>query len=129
MAVYRDLYPAGQHAEQALPEERKAILERVATQPLLNRMLRGIAALRATDRVTWGNPVLHTFDVQVKDDRATLHDCQDTSRTGQANAKTGERLIHGKSRTHLVATLLRGVDGAWRISTLEQVNEPCSPAA
>lgn len=129
VAVYRDLYSSGQLAERTPANGREPILARVAAQPLLNRMLRGIAALQATDRVTWGSPVIHTFNVAIKDDRATLHDCQDATGTGQADAKTGERLTHGKSGTHLVATLRKGKDGAWRISTLEQVKEPCSPAA
>ncbi|WP_203883445.1 hypothetical protein [Planotetraspora kaengkrachanensis] len=129
VAVYRDLYPAGQRAEQTPPEERRAILEDVATQPLLDRMLRGIAALRVTRRVTWGTPVIHAFDVEIKDDRATLHDCQDGTKSGQADDKTGERLTHGKSGTHLIATLQTGEDGVWRVSKVEQVKAPCSPVA
>jgi len=127
VAVYRNLYPAGQRAEKTQPEERKAILEDVATQPLLNRMLRGIAALRTTGRVTWGSPVVHASDIKIKGDRATLHDCQDGSHSGQADDKTGKRLTHGKTGTHLVATLRKGDDGAWRVSKVEQVEEPCSP--
>ncbi|MBO4269073.1 hypothetical protein [Microbispora triticiradicis] len=129
LAVYRDLYPAGQRAERAYPAERKAILEHVATQPLLNRMLRGIAALRATHRVTWGNPEHHPFDVRIERDRAILHDCQDARKGGQADDRTGKRLTHGTSRIHLVATLTKGADGAWRVSKVEQVKEPCSPTA
>ncbi|MEV4105706.1 hypothetical protein AB0J42_36160 [Nonomuraea sp. NPDC049649] len=125
--MYRNLYSVGQRAEEAQPQERKAILEDVATQPLLDRMLRGIAALRTTGRVTWGSPVVHTFDIEIKGDRATLHDCQDGSHSGQADDKTGKRLTHGKSSTHLVATLYKGDDGAWRVSKVEQVEEPCSP--
>jgi hypothetical protein len=129
LAVYRNLYPAGQRAEKTSPEERKAILESVATQPLLDRMLRGIAALRTTGRVTWGSPVIHASDIEIKGDRATLRDCQDGTKSGQANDKTGERLTHGKGGTHLVATLRKGKDGAWRVAKVEQVKEPCSPAA
>lgn len=127
--AYRSLYPLGQRAEQTEAASRRTILARVATEPLLSRMLRGIAALRATDRVTWGTPVVHAFEVKVEDKRATLHDCQDATRTGQADARTGRHLTHGKSRTHLVATLNRGEDGVWRVSTLEQLEKPCSPAA
>lgn len=127
LAVYRSLYPTARKAEQALPGERRRLLEQVATQPLLDRMSRGIAALRATGRVTWGMPVLHPYEVRVEGDRATLHDCQDDTGTGQADDRTGKRLTHGVRNVHLVATLLRGEDGAWRLSTLEQVKEPCSP--
>ncbi|MEZ0076285.1 hypothetical protein [Planotetraspora sp. GP83] len=129
LAVYRNLYPSGQRAERALPAERQTILERVATQPLLSRMLRGIAALRATHRVTWGHPEHHTFDVRIKGDHATLHDCQDARKGGQSDDRTGQHLTHGMSRIHLVAALAKGADGAWRVSKVEQVKEPCSPTA
>ncbi|MEV4218806.1 hypothetical protein [Nonomuraea sp. NPDC049725] len=126
LGAYRELYPAGQRAEKALPAERRMILAGVAAQPLLDRMLRGIAALRATSRVTWGSPVIHASQVEIKDDRATLHDCQDGSNSGQADDKMGERLTHGKSGTHLRATLHKGKDGAWRVSKVDQLEEPCS---
>ncbi|MFC0554904.1 hypothetical protein ACFFHJ_28800 [Planotetraspora thailandica] len=129
VAAYRDLYPAGQRAEHAPPEERRAILDDVATQPLLDRMLRGIAALRVTGRVTWGAPVIHAFEVRIEEDRATLHDCQDGSKAGQADDKTGKHLTRGSTGTHLIANLSKGTDGAWRISKVEQVDEPCSPAS
>ncbi|WP_433432252.1 hypothetical protein [Nonomuraea sp. CA-141351] len=125
--AYRNLYVSGQQAERTSPERRRPLLANVATQPLLDRMVRGIAALQATGRVTWGNPVLHTFDVKVNGDKASLHDCQDATETGQADAKTGERLTHGTTDTHLVVTFRKGEDGAWRASTLEQVDGPCSP--
>ncbi|GGP14162.1 hypothetical protein GCM10012278_68850 [Nonomuraea glycinis] len=135
MAVYCDLYPAGQRAEKTSPEERKAILEDVATQPLLDRMLRGIAALRVTGRVTWGSPVVHASDIEITGDQATLHDCQDGSGAGQADDKTGKHLTRGTGGTHLVATLHKGKDGARRVSKVEQVEQvervekPCSPTA
>ncbi|MFC5830043.1 hypothetical protein [Nonomuraea insulae] len=125
--AYQNLYTAGQQAEKTPADQRRLILADVAADPLLNRMLRGIAALQATGRVTWGTPVLNTFDVKVDDDTATLHDCQDDTKTGQADAKTGERLTHGTTGTHLVVTYQKGKDGIWRASTLKQVDDPCSP--
>ncbi|MFI6321606.1 hypothetical protein ACIBG8_29005 [Nonomuraea sp. NPDC050556] len=122
---YRDLYPAGQSAERAEPRQRKEILGQYATDPLLSRMSRGIAALRVTGRVTWGLPVIHPYDLQIEGDTATLHDCQDARKTGQADDKTSERLTHGTANTHLRATLRKGADGAWRVATLEQLEEPC----
>jgi hypothetical protein len=127
-SAYRNLYVVGQRAEQASPEQRRSVLATVATQPLLDRMLRGIAALQATGRATWGMPVHHTFDVKINGDKATLHDCQDATKTGQADAKTGRRLTHGMTGTHLVVSFRKGKDGAWRASTLEQVDDSCSPA-
>lgn len=129
LAVYRELYHAGPRAEQAPPEERRAILEQVATQPLLDTMLKGIAALRASGRVTWGQPDLHTYDVQVHGDRAALHDCQDARKAGQADDRTGKRLTHGMPATHMVAALVKETDGEWRVAKVDQLEQPCSPAA
>ncbi|MGW4792715.1 hypothetical protein ACWEPC_09940 [Nonomuraea sp. NPDC004297] len=92
-------------------------------------MLKGITALRSHGRVTWGQPVLHTFDVQVQGDRAALHDCQDARKAGQADDRTGKRLTHGMPATHMVAALVKDADGAWRVAKVEQLEEPCSPPA
>jgi hypothetical protein len=40
-------------------------------------MLKGIAALRAQGRVTWGQPI---FQVDIRGDGALLRDCQDARR-------------------------------------------------
>ncbi|MEV0168978.1 hypothetical protein [Nonomuraea fuscirosea] len=127
--MYRELYVAGPRAEHAPSAKRRAILERVAAPPLLDTMLKGITALRASGRVTWGQPVLYTFDVRVQGDRADLHDCQDARKAGQADDRTGKRLTHGMPATHMVAALIKGTDGAWRVAKVEQLEEPCSPAA
>ncbi|MFG1697244.1 hypothetical protein [Nonomuraea sp. NPDC049309] len=129
LAAYRELYRAGPRAEQVPADERRAILAQVATQPLLDTMLKGIDALRASGRVTWGQPVLHVFDVQVQGDRAALHDCQDARKAGQADDRTGKRLTHGMPRTHMVAALVKEPDGVWRVAKVDQLEEPCSPAA
>jgi hypothetical protein len=126
--VYRELYNVGPRAERASSDERRAILKQVATQPLLDTMLKGITALRAQGRVTWGQPVLHPFDVQVHGNRAALHDCQDARKAGQADDRTGKRLTHGMPATHMVAALVKEDDGRWRVAKVDQLEEPCSPA-
>jgi hypothetical protein len=129
LAVYRELYRAGPRAEHARPEERRAILEPVATQPLLNTMLKGIAALRAGGRVTWGQPIFHIFKVDIRGNAAVLHDCQDLRQAGQTDYRSGKRINHGMSNTYIIAALAKGADDVWRIGKMEQLTEPCSPAA
>lgn len=125
IAAYKGIYLAGRRAEHTPDGQRKPIIAPYATEPLLSRMLRGIVALRATGRFTWGMPVIHPFDVKIRGQKATLHDCQDDRNTGQMDEKTSKRVLHGSENTHLVATLLL-VDGTWKVSTLEQVRQPCS---
>lgn len=127
VGAYDALWPAGQRAEAAPEADRQAILTPVATSTQLATMLDGIAALRAADRRTWGQVVLHPYDVQVNGDTATVQDCQNDSRAGQMNASTGQRLTHGGPAVHLQATLRRGADGAWRVARIVQVSQPCLP--
>lgn len=129
MAVYREVYRAGPLAERAQPEERRAILKPVATQPLLGTMLKGIAALRAQGRVTWGQPDFHIFEVDIRDDGALLRDCQDARKAGQADDRTGKRLTHGMPHTYMVAALTKEADGVWRVAKMTQLTEPCSPTS
>ncbi|WP_328708876.1 hypothetical protein [Microbispora hainanensis] len=125
LAAYKGIYSAGRRAEHTPDGQRKSIIAPFATEPLLSRMLRGIVALRAGGRFTWGTPVFHPFDIKVKGQKATLHDCQDNRNSGQMDEKTSKRVLHGSENTHLVATLLL-VEGAWKVSTLEHVRESCS---
>ncbi|MDF5758430.1 hypothetical protein [Spongiactinospora sp. TRM90649] len=129
LAAYRALYREGPRAERAHPKERRAILKQVATWPLLDSMLEGIAALRADGRMTYGYPIFRFFDVQIGGDRAALHDCQDARNVGQADEKTGKRLSHGVTGTHMVAALIKESDGMWRVAKVDQLKVPCSSAA
>lgn len=125
LIAYKSIYAAGQRAERTPDGQRKSVLAPYVTEPLLSRMLRGIVALRATGRFTWGAPVVHPFGIKVKGQKATLHDCQDNRNTGQMDEKTSKRVLYGSENTHLVATLLL-VEGTWKVSTLAHVRAPCS---
>ncbi|WP_147268178.1 hypothetical protein [Spongiactinospora rosea] len=92
-------------------------------------MLEGIAALRAEGRVTYGYPVIHFFDVRIEGGRASLHDCQDARKVGQADDRTGKRISRGLPGTHMVAALIKESDGVWRVAKVDQLKVPCSPAA
>ncbi|MFI7449675.1 hypothetical protein ACIBQX_19425 [Nonomuraea sp. NPDC049714] len=127
--MWRELFRAGPRAEHAPAEERRAVLEPVATQPLLGTMLKGIAALRAKGRVTWGQPVFHPFDVEIHGDRAALHDCQDLRNAGQTDYRTGKTLNRGMANIHMVAAFSKEKDGMWRVVQMQRLTAPCSPAA
>ncbi|MCA2178472.1 hypothetical protein LDL08_19980 [Nonomuraea glycinis] len=129
LAAYREVYRTGPLAERAQPQDRRAILKPVATQPLLGTMLKGIAALRAQGRVTWGQPVFHIFEVDIRGDGALLRDCQDARKAGQADDRTGKRLTHGMPHTYMVAALAKEADGMWRVAKMTQLTEPCSPVS
>lgn len=68
------------------------------------------------------------YDVQIRGDRAVLHDCQDGTNGGHADHRTGKRLTHGMPGTHMLAAFAKEEDGVWRVAKVDQVDEPCSPA-
>jgi hypothetical protein len=128
IAAYTALWPAGQRADIAPAAQRQAILAPVATGAELTGMLSAIAADANADQVSWGQPVLHPYDVTVDGTTATLQDCQDETQTGMMNQVTGEKLTHGGPKVHFDATLDLGADGAWRVAELTLSSQPCLPA-
>jgi hypothetical protein len=100
-----------------------------AAQPYLNRVLAQMAAYRARHEVAWGHVVPHITQVAVRGRVAQVHDCQDASHAALANSRTGRVIpnTRGSARTYLIATLARGSDGRWRLTSLAHVAVPCKP--
>jgi hypothetical protein len=74
--------------------------------------------------VLYGKPVLHPEPVAVRGSVATIRDCQDSSRAGIADARTGHRDTVGVPRT-LVVTTLKQADATWKISTIDFRGPKC----
>lgn len=56
---------------------------------------------------------------------ATVRDCQDASRAGQADAVTGRPRTVGVPRNSVLATLHRGPDDAWRMYSIDYPGTKC----
>ena len=126
-AAYRRFWAVGQTFDHDYPPSQwREVLARVATDPLLSRALSGARLQRGHGIVLYGQVILRPTVVSVSPDgRARVSDCQDTSRTGQADAKTGRRRTVGVPRTPVRATLVRGRDGQWRVSDVDYVGGRC----
>ena len=88
-----------------------------------------IAALRQdweSHAVVDGHPVLHILSVQVRANRATVHDCVDLSHAGLKDARTGQALPQsfGSARANYYASLVLQ-DGRWLVSNIVPVVAPC----
>ncbi len=126
-ASYRNFWRVGQSFDRDYPPgEWRTVLGRVATDPVLSRALSGAQLQRQNGIVLYGQvglrPTVRSIDPE---GRAEVSDCQDTSRTGQADAKTGARRTVGVPRAPVTATLLRGVDGRWRVSDTRYTGGRC----
>lgn len=110
-----------------LPESRwRAELGRVATDPQLSF---AIAVSRQQQRngiTLYGQTRPRGPKVTLRGGwHATLRDCADFSRTGQADSETGRPKTVGVARTPLEVTLVKGSDKQWRVSVVEFPGGKC----
>ena len=125
--AYRDFLRIGQTFDQQYPESRwKAVLGQVATEPQLSLTLISARAQKRNSIKLYGEVVPRPKVLPVAGaSRATVQDCQDTSHTGQADAKTGQRRTVGIPRNPAVATLELGADTRWRVSKITYPGGSC----
>ncbi|HWD05820.1 MAG TPA: hypothetical protein VG674_25560 [Amycolatopsis sp.] len=89
----------------------------VAVDPQLTTTLGAMRAQRQAGVAVYGDVTARIVSVQVTGDSAKVVDCQDDSRAGQADAKTGKRKTVGVARNPVTAELKRGsADGRWKVS-------------
>lgn len=129
IAAYTGYFPASKAAEAATPARARAILASYAAQPYLNDVLAQMVDYRTRGETAWGYVVPHVTKVTVNGHLAEVYDCQDASHAALANASTGDVIpgTTGSVRTYLIASLARGRDGRWRITSLAHVAVSCSP--
>jgi len=125
LAQYATFWTLITPASRAAPSSRRAMLAPYATDPELSRLLRGLLATDAVDQQDYGAPIPHARVTTIRGNTAGVFDCQDASRAGLASRSSGRRLTRGVSRNPVNATLLRGPDGQWRMSTVEFPGGSC----
>jgi hypothetical protein len=131
IAAYTAFFPASETAEAAAPARAQAILAPYAAQPYLSNVLAQMAGYRARGETARGYVVPHVTKVTITGRAAEVYDCQDASHAALASTSTGKVIpgTAGEARTSLIASLARGRDGRWRITSLAHVATPCSPAS
>lgn len=97
----------------------------VATNPLLPKLLNALTAQHASGIREYGRVLPRLVTVETHGDIATIFDCQDASGAGEAYADTGLPKTVGDARTPIAASMRRGPDGHWRVSTAKQVDSSC----
>ena len=98
----------------------------LAVDPQLSTTLDAMSRNKQAGVKPYGDVTTRISRVELDGDRATLNDCQDGSRSGQADAATGDRKTVGTSQIPILAHLIRdGADGRWKVSQLEYPGGPC----
>ena len=125
LAAYREFFARQTEISMAPKEQRRVLLEPFTADPALERVLRGMFAAEELGEVGYGEPVVNPQVHAVGGDTATVTDCQDTSATGRKQRKSGKVTTRGFERDNVSTTMLRGADGAWRVSAVDYVDETC----
>ncbi len=126
-AAYRQFWVLEASFDSRYPAARwRAVLSAVAADPVLTRLLDGAAAQQRQGIRIYGQAVPRPA-IPAIGGRAAVRvaDCQDDSRTGQADARTGRPRSVGVARTPVVAVVVRGQDGRWRVSDVHYVGGRC----
>jgi hypothetical protein len=72
----------------------------------------------------YGQPTLTPRITDLGSNTAVIRDCQDTSKSGIQDVKTGDKETKGVPQT-LVVTDLRRVDGLWKITKIDYRGPKC----
>lgn len=125
LAAYRAFFDAQTGISEAPAAERRAMLEPLATDPALSRVLRGMLAADDAGEVGYGKEVIDPRVTRVDGDEAEIADCQDTSTAGRKNRSTGKVITRGTPEADVEATMQRGADGTWRVATVDYKDDEC----
>jgi hypothetical protein len=99
------------------PEGRwRSLLGRVAAEPQIGLTIALSSQQKRNGIGVYGQPAPRAPKVTISSaGGATVRDCADFSRTGQADVRTGQRRTVGVARNPVVVRLSQGGDGRWRI--------------
>jgi hypothetical protein len=125
--AYREFWRLQAVFDSRYPESQwRQVLGRVAVDPELTRSVSG-ARLQHRQGIRVYGQVYPRPTVLPVNGRAlaTVRDCADASHAGQAEASTGRPRSVGIARMPLLATLVRGGDGRWRVSDLRFPGGAC----
>lgn len=105
-------------------DQWEAELQKVAVDPQRTLLLEGYRALRDRNLTLYGDVGPRVTAVEITGDQAQVTDCQDASRSGQADAKTGQRKNVGVSRNPVTGRLAK-VGGEWKVAEIKYPGGTC----
>lgn len=111
--------------DQLPPDQWRPVLAQVAAEPMLTQLVTGTDWQQEHNLRLYGRVQARVRDVHLDGSQATVRDCQDASKTGQADRTAGSAKTVGVARNPVDATLVRGTDGIWRVSRIRYPQGSC----
>lgn len=126
-AAYRAFWPLTSTFDKRYPEAKwREALEPVATEPELSLVIINTRRQRRDGVTPYGETILRPTVPSVGNARkATVTDCQDSSKAGLAETRTGRRKTVGVPRNPVRTILLKGNDSKWRVSQVAYLGGSC----
>ncbi|WP_158684532.1 hypothetical protein [Amycolatopsis orientalis] len=125
-AAYTQFWPRTMHADDNPEDTWHDAVAAVATDPQLTTTLNAMRYQKQAGIKIYGDVTARIVSVDVTRDTAKVVDCQDASRTGQADAKTGDRKTVGVPRNPVNASLKRDTsDGQWKVAQVSFPGGTC----
>jgi len=125
-AAYRRFWSVSDSFERSPISAWRGLLAQVAADPQLGLILANARQQRRNGLIIYGHVVPRPAVLPINGaDQARVTDCQDASKSGQADLKTGRPRTVGIPRNPVTAALVRGVDGRWRVSLITYPGGTC----
>jgi hypothetical protein len=125
-AAYRRFWSVSDTFERSQVSAWRGLLAQVAVDPQLGLILASAREQRRNSLIIYGHVVPRPTVLPIDGaDRARVTDCQDASKSGQADLKTGRPRTVGIPRNPVTAVLVRGADGRWRVSSISYPGGTC----
>jgi hypothetical protein len=125
--AYREFWWVVDHLDQQPPVRWHGILSVVAANPELATQLDQAADRQHRGVHRYGEVVPHVASIRFSASMmATVLDCQDASRSGEADNLSGRPRTVGAAHTPMFATLTRATEyGTWRVTSLTFTADGC----
>ena len=123
--AYRQFWKVAADVGRYPADEWRPRLQPVAAEPFLSELLEGLAEQQERGVVDFGTVQLRPTVAALLPTRASIIDCQDASRSGEADRVTGEVKTVGSSRTLFAATLTRSPGAEWQVTQARYLPDSC----
>ncbi|MET9259598.1 hypothetical protein [Amycolatopsis sp. NPDC004079] len=125
-AAYTQFWPRSLAIPSTPEATWQAAMAKLAVDPQLSTTLAGMRRNKQVGVKPYGDVTTHISSVEVHGGKATVIDCQDGSRSGQADAATGDRKTVGTPQIPIHARMSRDAsDGQWKVAELAYPGGPC----
>lgn len=125
-AAYTQFWPRSLAIPSTPEDAWQAAMAKLAVDPQLSTTLTAMHRNKQVGVKPYGDVTTRISSVEVNGDKATVIDCQDGSRSGQADATTGDRKTVGSPQIPIHAQMSRDAsDGQWKVAQLEYPGGSC----